>query len=271
MTACFDAHNHLYDPEFAPAIDEVVSAMREAGIERCVVNGTCEEDWPAVADLALRFPGFVQPSFGLHPWKAAFRSPSWLARLTQHLSAFPNACIGECGLDRAMRDHDLDDQLAVFASQFDLAARHDLPVSIHCLKAWGPLLSHLRTHPVPHRGFLLHSYGGSRELVQELAPLGARFSFSGASLARDKTLLRETLHRIPIRRILVETDAPNMLPPPAHRRFTFDLPDNRELNHPANLPSIVDALGSTLDLAPEEFREVLARNFAEFFASPEGN
>ncbi len=63
----FDSHLHLQDPRIAGRADEIVSAMRDAGITGCVVNGTSEQDWPAVADLAQRFPGFIHPAFGLHP------------------------------------------------------------------------------------------------------------------------------------------------------------------------------------------------------------
>ena len=259
MSACFDAHNHLQDPRFAPHLDEIVDAMQEAGVERCVVNGTCEEDWPRVTELARRFPDLVLPSYGLHPWFAADRSPDWLTTLTEHLDAHPQAGLGECGLDRWIKDYDLNDQREVFLAQLSLAADRNLPLSIHCLKAWGPLLDCLRDHPLPARGFLLHSYGGSRELVAELASLGAWFSFSGAFLHPRKAARRDAFLAVPPDRLLVETDAPDMLPPPEARLHHLRAPDGSELNHPANLPATVEALGT--DPA------ALAENFRRFFES----
>ena len=71
----FDSHNHLQ--HFGePA--EIIREMRAAGIGGCTVNGTCEDDWEAVAKLAEEFPGFVRPAFGLHPWHARKRSGKWL-------------------------------------------------------------------------------------------------------------------------------------------------------------------------------------------------
>ena len=80
MPLC-DAHNHLHDPRFGGRQAELVAAMRDAGINRCVVNGTRPDDWPAVARLADRFPDFVVPAFGLHPWHAGDPPGDWLESL----------------------------------------------------------------------------------------------------------------------------------------------------------------------------------------------
>ena len=122
MTAVCDAHNHLQDARLAPQLDRVIADLQAAGVTRCVVNGTCEADWPDVASLARRFPDLVHPSFGLHPWRARERSPDWLPGLRDYLDEFPRAGIGECGLDRWIENHDLDDQREVFLAQMALAA-----------------------------------------------------------------------------------------------------------------------------------------------------
>lgn len=265
MRPFFDAHNHLQDPRLAPFLDEIVSTMQDAGIERCVVNGTCEEDWPHVAALAERFPGFVQPSFGLHPWKAESRSPHWQDALTGYLSRFPDACLGECGLDRWKKPFDFSAQKEVFLAQVDLAAARDLPLSLHCLNAWGPLRDCLVSRPRPERGFLLHSYGGSREMVPEFSSLGAYFSFSGYFLHSRKGAVREAFRDVPPERLLVETDAPDMLPPAESIIHPLATTDGTPLNHPANLPGIVTGLASLRGLAPGLLSAQLADNFRQFF------
>ncbi len=260
-----DAHNHLQNPRLAPHLGEILRALESSNITRCVVNGTSESDWPLTADLARRFPTLVQPSFGLHPWNAPSRSPDWLATLRACLDTHPAAGLGECGLDRWIKNHDLDDQTTVFLAQLDLAQARNLPLSIHCLRAWGPLLDCLRQHPLPERGFLLHSYGGSAELVPELVSLGAWFSFSGCFLDPRKTKARRAFRHVPLSRLLVETDAPDMLPPPEYQphplRDAHDLP----LNHPANLPAIATGLAQLLKIPPGSLRHHLANNFETFF------
>ncbi len=265
MRPLFDAHNHLQDPRFAPVLDEIVPAMQQAGVERCVVNGTGEDDWPRVAELAQRYPGFVQPSFGLHPWKASTRSAGWLQVLTARLEACPSPALGECGLDGWIENYDLEDQRAVFLAQLELAAARDLPLSIHCLKAWGPLLDCLRTTPRPARGFLLHSYGGSRQLVSELVSLGAYFSFSGSFLRPNRHSGREAFQAVPLDRLLVETDAPDMLPPPEQRLHPLLGSDGKSLNHPANLPAIAANLAEIREESPTPLVRQLEDNFRRFF------
>jgi len=258
-----DAHNHLQSPRLSKHLPEIIAAMREAGIERCVVNGTRETDWPEVARLAEAHPGFILPAFGLHPWHAAKRTPLWLENLARWLDRFPNASLGECGLDRTRRcDIHIGEQQAFLSLQLRLAAQRNLPASIHCVHAWGALFEILSTTPLPDRGFLLHSYSGSPEFAARLVPLGARFSFSGRSLASDPPAV---LRAIPPERILVETDAPNLPPPPDLVTHPLTTPRGAPLNHPANLPSITDALAQAAGIPVPEFRTRVAQNFQALF------
>ena len=106
-------------------------------------------------------------------------------------------------------------------------------------------MSELRDFPRLPR-FLLHSFGGSLEIGKEAARLGAYFSFSGYFLQPKKTKTREIFSRLPIERILVETDAPDMaLPNP---QFQFN-----NINHPANLAFISRELAKICDTGQETF------------------
>jgi TatD DNase family protein len=251
----FDSHNHLQ--RFAdPA--RIIAGMQEAGISGCVVNGTGEDDWPAVADLAERFPDFVRPAFGLHPWKAHLRSAGWLGLLEGYLQRIPAASIGECGLDGWIAGPRLELQREVFLPQLALARERGLPVTVHALKAWEPLFAAFEMEP-PGR-FLLHSFGGSPELVKRLADLGAYFSFSGHFLHPRKAKVLEAFRSVPEERLLVETDAPDMLPPDGFVSHSAD-----EGNHPANLPRIVDGLATALGVEPGDLVASTTRNHRRFF------
>jgi TatD DNase family protein len=134
----YDAHNHLQDDRLKPHLGTVMSAVQAQPIAKMVVNGSCEEDWPGVLALAQKFPQVV-PSFGYHPWHVKNRTPSWQTHLSSHLDQIP-AAIGEIGLDRWIKDHDDARQEEVFIWQLRLAAKRNLPASIHCLQAWGRML-----------------------------------------------------------------------------------------------------------------------------------
>jgi TatD DNase family protein len=253
MNGWFDAHNHLQDARVGDAAG-VIATMRAAGVEHCVVNATCEADWPAVDALARVHPEFVTPAFGIHPWKAATAAEGWLARLAGFLEKHPRAAIGECGLDRWVAVPAIDVQRPVFEAQLGLARKMDRPVVIHCLKAWGPLIDILSSRKPPR--FLLHSFGGSLETARRLLPLGAWFSFSGHFMHDRKEAVRQVFQQLPRDRILVETDAPDMLPPAS--QITHPLPDGS--NHPANLPAIGMALAHLLEMDGNELSALTRAN-----------
>jgi TatD DNase family protein len=257
-----DSHNHLQ--RFADP-GRIIAEMKAAGIAGCVVNGTGEDDWEAVADLADQFPGFVTPAFGLHPWKAHLRGAAWLDVLTGYLDRFPGASIGECGLDGWVAGPSLDLQREAFLPQLALARERRLPVTIHALKAWGPLFAAFAAEAPPDH-FLLHSFGGSPELVKRLADAGAFFSFSGHFLHPRKARVLDAFKSVPEERLLLETDAPDMLPPDGF--ISHFLPDG--MNHPANLPHICSGLAKALDMSPDRLAEMTAANHATFLRLPGG-
>ena len=259
-----DAHNHLHDARLIPHRAEIFTALARLGITRAVVNGTREDDWPAVATLARQHP-FVLPSFGLHPWHVATRSPDWLARLREKLGANPAAVIGEIGLDRWIAGYDAAAQREVFTAQMALAAERNLPATIHCLRAWGPLWDLIRTGPVPARGFLLHAYGGPGEMVRALAARGAYFSFNAYFLDERKAAQRAVFQQIPLARLLVETDAPDMRPPEARNAHPLQDAGGAALNHPANLALAYAALAELRGLSVGQLSAQVAENFARLF------
>jgi TatD DNase family protein len=251
----FDAHNHLHDPRFGSTPEELVASQLSAGICGCVVNATCEDDWPQVADLARKFPDFVRPAFGIHPWKAHTARPGWQDRLLEQLDLFPAASMGECGIDSWIDSPDMEVQMPVFLDQLRIARETGRFLSIHCLKAWGRLFEAFDKEPPPPR-FLMHSYSGSLETARRLLPLGAYFSFSGYFLHERKHAVLSVFRDLPPARVLLETDAPDMLPPVA--RITHSLPG--DLNHPSNLSAIGAALAVELGMSPETLAALLTTN-----------
>lgn len=259
-----DAHCHLQDPRLAPYLETALAACRRAGIHRWIVNGTRESDWPAVAGLAARIGG-AEAAFGLHPWWQAERSANWLETLEAFLTARPSAGIGETGLDRWMPAHDLADQLAVLRVHLDLSRRLSRPVSLHCLKAWPELAGAVRDSPPSDRGFLLHSYAGPAEMVPGWVRAGAFFSFSPAFLHPRKARVRALFREIPVERILIETDCPDMPPPPGTALLPLADGEDHPLNHPLNLRLCLDALAADRGLSTEALGRILEQNAERLF------
>lgn len=259
----FDSHNHLQDLRLWGQAEELVQEAARLGTAAMVVNGTCEEDWPRVGELAERFPGFVLPSYGLHPWRVSTRSPGWQEILASRLDGGA-AGVGEVGLDRWIEGYDLLAQREVLATQFALARERELPVTVHCLRAWGALLEFLDTCPPPGRGFLLHSFGGSVEVMRELGRRGAWFSFSGGFLQARKWEQKEVFRGAPLDRLLVETDAPDMRLP--EERILCRVAGDPESNHPGNLQAVYQGLAEIRGMPLDELAGVVEDNFRRFFA-----
>jgi len=184
---------------------------------------------------------------------------NWRDQLTACLHKSRSA-IGEIGLDRWIPDHDTPRQEDAFLFQLRLAAEFRRPVTIHCLKSWGRLLELLQEQKPPC-GFLLHSYGGPAEMIPAFTALGAYFSISGYFAHPRKARQREVFRLIPRDRLLIETDAPDMLPPFEFSPHTIT-PD---VNHPANILSVYRFVAELYNLPLEELTPQIEANFTNLF------
>lgn len=247
-------------------MEGILGEWERQGLVRAVVNGTREEDWARVRALAERWPRLI-PAYGLHPWQVGTRSRDWQATWLKLLED-KRAVVGEIGLDRWIEGYDLPQQEEVFLWQWRVAAERNLPVSLHCLQAWGRLLELLRREPGPRCGFLLHSYGGPREMIPSFAKLGAYFSISGYFAHARKERQREAFRHVPPERLLIETDAPDMLPPEECIEFPLaDEASGKAINHPANLGAIYRFVAGWFDVPVEALAERVAENFQRLFGT----
>lgn len=257
-----DSHVHLQADVFRADLPGLLALARTQGVSRWVCNGTRPADWPVVWQLAREHADVI-PCFGLHPWYVTPHGTKDLASLIFFLDQMPSA-MGEIGLDRWIEPRDEALQEAVFRAQLELARDRQLPVMIHCVRAWGWLLDVLRSIPPLPAGFLLHAYGGAADLVKPLAEMGAYFSVGGGVLAEHSSRRRESLSHVPPDRLLLETDAPDILPPPAFRAFTMRDADGRERNHPANLGSMAAGVARLLNRTPEALARQTTENARRF-------
>jgi len=264
----YDAHNHLQDDRLKACLPEILKTLwsdKTSGVTSMVVNGSCEEDWADVAALAREHPQII-PSFGIHPWYVKTRTSQWRENLESRLKSVPSA-VGEIGLDRWISDYNLPDQEEVFLWQLRFATNHGLPVTIHCLRAWGRMEELLKKEQLPKCGFLLHSYGGPVEMVKPLVQLGAYFSFPGYFARANKERQRETFRAVPRERLLIETDAPDQILPEPLIRYPLAGPDGKPVNHPANLPAIYEFTAQFLGVTMEELASQVEENFKRLFCA----
>lgn len=260
-TVYYDAHNHLQDMRLDGVREGYLAKAAGLGIVGGVINGTTCEDWPAVARLARR--GW-QAAFGIHPWCCCRRPKDWLDRLRAQLMADTSAGVGEVGLDLWIKGADIDDQIRVLEAQLELATELGRAVTLHCLRAWDPLLRVLRRWRVPPQGFLVHAFNGSAEIASQLIELGARFSFSTSFLEPRRNKLRSIYRQLPLDRLLVETDAPAMAPPAGERVIAF-ADQQGVVNHPQNVIAAYHVLASVMEMDCQRLAVAVERNFIDLF------
>ena len=247
----FDSHNHVQDERLFPMIGGVMERAREAGVVRMGVKGCCEADWPRVIAVMENYEG-IHPAFGLHPWFIADRSPEWLQALEALLVQYPQASVGEIGIDHAVEDRDDAEQETAFLAQLELARRLNRPASIHCRQAWGRLIELLDDVGDLPRGMLIHCFGGSTEVAAELIKRGGYISFSGSITRPNNKKAGPAIRAVPDDRILIETDAPDILPATAVG----------ELNEPANLRLVLTKAAELRGISEDALASLTFENAA---------
>ena len=130
-----DTHLHLQDYKTGFATDIVKEALI-GGVDRLVCAATGMFDWDKVARFAKQYPGTVVPAFGLHPWYLQEAKPDWLPRLREYLARFPEALIGECGLD-GIKNPDDEPQNSVFCQTYTVGGGAETPAYNPCRQGAG--------------------------------------------------------------------------------------------------------------------------------------
>ncbi len=253
-----DTHAHLADRRLAPQIGDVLARACEAGVVQVVAIGTTAEDSPQVLELARGHRG-VFAAVGIHPNDAAEANvDDW--HLIERLAREPKVvAIGETGLDRYWDRTPFPVQQEYFERHLNLAHALDLPVVIHCRDSAADILAQLRAHGRSFRG-VLHSFTGDWELAEQFLELGLYLSFAGMLTFENKTLdpLRDAASRVPLERLLVETDSPYLTPHPFRGK----------LNEPARVALTATRLAALRNLSPEELSRRTTANAQQLFALP---
>ena len=209
-----DTHAHLDGDEFANDLDDVVQRAAAAGVRAIVSAGQDEPTSRATLALAGKH-SLVAPAVGVHPHFAARAGDlSWLPGLARLPSV---VAIGECGLDYHYDYSPRDVQRDVFARQLELAGELGLPVIIHCRESEDDVAALLRKHDDRRRRAVVHCFTGSYELGHALIDeFDVYLGLGGAVTFKKAEALHDAAARLPLDRLVLETDCPFMTPAP-HR------------------------------------------------------
>jgi TatD DNase family protein len=244
-----DAHAHLDEPQLRNQKEAVLSRAREAGVSLIVNVGIGQESSRQVVETAARYAE-VFATVGVHPHGAASVHQDDLKNLAQ-LAAHPKVvAVGEIGLDFYRRRSPEKVQEHWFREQLALAHTLGKPVVIHTREATAATLKILQEGRHYLLGGIMHCFQGNLEEAHAFLDLGFFLSFSGVLTFPKAEPLRQVAKRIPLDRVLIETDCPYLAPQPWRG----------QVNEPAYVTATAATLAQLHGISTEEAARLTWQN-----------
>lgn len=240
--------------------DQVIAAAQQSGLIAMIITGTSIASSEKAADLAATLPGVLYSTVGVHPHEAADFNSTTSARLQAIAQRKEVVALGETGLDFFRDFSPRHLQEAAFAEQLQLAVQTGLPAFLHQRDAHERFYPILKEQRDQLSAGVVHCFTGNSAELHAYLDLDMYIGITGWVCDERRGLeLRQLLADIPANRLLLETDAPYLLP-----RNMLPKPKNRR-NEPANLTWVLDMVASCLQRPPEQLAEQTTTNAKEFF------
>jgi len=255
----FDSHCHPYLEATSDEFRAQIGRSRNAGVDQWLMVGIDLPTSIQSRELARTVDG-ARSSAGLHPNEAGRQGEALrlgLEKLEQLVQEGGWAAVGETGMDLYRKRSPEELQRQAFEFQLDLAYRTGLPVIIHCRNAAEAVLEALHAHGESVCG-VMHCYSEGPEYLDDLLALGLHVSFAGNLTYPKSDPIRESARRVPLDRLLVETDAPFLAPQPVRGRR----------NEPAHVTHTLMDLARIREEDPEALARSTRLNAERLFPLP---
>ena len=253
MTMLVDSHCHLDFPELAGAIDAVLASMRENGVTHALCVSVTLEDFPQVRALAERYPQ-LYASVGVHPDYPDV--PEVTVEELLRLAAHPRViAIGETGLDYFRIKGDCEWQRERFRRHIHAARTCGKPLIIHTREAAADTLAIMRAEGADRVGGVMHCFTETWEVAQAALDLGFHISFSGIVTFKNARALKDVAQRVPLERMLIETDSPYLAP----------VPYRGKTNQPALVKHVAEEIARLRTLSVDDVGRATSENFFRLF------
>ncbi|MBO5699501.1 MAG: TatD family hydrolase [Bacteroidaceae bacterium] len=254
-----DTHTHIYAIEFAEDREIVIERALAQGVTKILLPNIDEASITDMLTLCEQHPQVCFPMMGLHPTDLPETPTETLLRMEQML-AMPNhpfIAIGEVGIDLYWDDSRREEQTNVFRQQIEWSIRYDLPLIIHSRSSHNEVVNTLLPYAEHLHGGIFHCFGGTEEEAEELLTKFPNFALGiGGVVTFKKSTLPEVLrNKVPLNRIVLETDAPYLAPTP-HRG---------KRNEPAYLPQIAQYLADIYNTTTQNIENITTETARKIF------
>ncbi|WP_185858045.1 TatD family hydrolase [Blattabacterium cuenoti] len=250
-----DTHTHLYMKEFDEDIHSVIQNAFHKGINRFLLPSINSSTIPNILKLEKKYPNICFPMIGLHPNKV---DPSNLEEELQNIKTWlykhSFISIGEIGMDLHSEKKFIPEQEYAFQIQIQWAKRNNLPIVIHCRKAFNQVFHILSKEKNSSLKGVFHCFSGTLEQAKKIINFGIKLGIGGMITFKNNHI-SQFLHKICLNHIVLETDAPYLSPHPLRGIR----------NEPKNLRIILKKLSQIYSISEEKISDIIHLNVEELF------
>lgn len=252
-----DTHCHLTFDDLARDIDAVIVRSRQAGVTGWITVGTNPQENRKAIELAERFEN-MYAAIAIHPHDAKTVTVDILKELRELAQHNKVVAIGETGLDYHYNFSLYEEQRRVFAEHLKIAAELNLPVIVHCRKAFDETIEILEQFGDVKK-VVFHCFSGSAEQAKIVLDYGFYISFTGVVTFKNAKKTRRAAGIVPLDRLMVETDCPYMSPEPMRKQ---------KINEPALMIHTAAFLAELEGMDLGDFAEAVTATSRAFFGLP---
>jgi TatD DNase family protein len=251
-----DSHTHLYLPEFKDDIDEVITRAKEKGVDKFFLPNINSESIPGMLRLCGKYPENCFPMMGLHPSYVNENYGDELENVKDHL--FNNnagfIAVGEIGLDYYWSTDFIEQQKQAFSTQIGLAKQLKLPVVIHNRNSFDDTYKLVKDQMDENLKGVFHCFTGTIEEAEQILSLDFYLGIGGVVTYKNSEL-KLILKKIPLERIILETDSPYLTP----------VPFRGKRNESSYVSIIAEAVAEASGISVEKVAEITTQNALNLF------
>jgi TatD DNase family protein len=251
-----DTHAHLDDPRFDKDREDAINRAKKVGIEHIITVGCWEPErgFDSAIEVAESYDN-IYMAIGVHPHDAKLASNDTFKQIETLADHKKVVAIGETGLDFHYDNSPREIQRDIFKRHIEVARGLNLPLIIHTREAEGDTIDILKEEGAEGIGGVFHCFSGDNEMARECMDMGFFISFTGVVTFSKATNIHEVAKKVPIERMLLETDSPYLSPEP-HRG---------KRNEPAFLVETAKRMAEIKDLTLEDVARITTLNAKKLF------
>ena len=249
-----DSHCHLDHEPLFENINEVIKRSKDIGLQKLLTISTTLNSFDKIKDIVNIDP-MIFGTFGIHPHETEANHVN-KETLVKTISKFKKIIgVGETGLDFFYNYSNKERQIDSFKDHIEASIELKIPIIIHSRNAEDETFNILNSYNNKNLKILMHCFTGSYEFSKKLLSLGAFFSASGIITFKNSVELQNTFKKIPLDKLLIETDSPFLAP----------IPMRGKKNEPSFIKYTLEKLSFIKEKSPKEMSILTSNNFNQLF------